>query len=68
MIDYVAEKADRIILDFHGGGEPLLYFDIIRHLVEYAKATGKLYRTVLISNGVIVGNKAEILRVDSRQC
>ena len=62
LIDYVAEKADRIILDFHGGGEPLLYFDIIRHLVEYAKATGKLYRTVLISNGVIVGNKAEILQ------
>lgn len=61
LIDFVSQKVDRIILDFHGGGEPLLFFDIIKDLYEYAKATGKLYRTVLISNGVIEAKKEYIL-------
>ena len=61
LIDYVASKCDRLILDFHGGGEPLLHFDIIKQLYEYAKKTNKLYRTVLISNGVIDNNREEIL-------
>ncbi len=53
FIKYVAQKVDKLILDFHGGGEPLLHFDIIKELHQYAQNTGKLYRTVLISNGVI---------------
>lgn len=61
LIDFVASKCDRLILDFHGGGEPLLYFDIIKEIYEYAKNTKKLYRTVLISNGVIENNRDEIL-------
>ena len=61
LISYIADKADRIILDFHGGGEPLLHFDIINELHGFAKRTGKLYRTVLISNGTIHGENNYIL-------
>lgn len=62
LIDFIASKCDRLILDFHGGGEPLMHFDIIKEIYDYAKATGKLYRTVLISNGVIEKNRDEILQ------
>lgn len=61
LIDFIAQKCDRLILDFHGGGEPLLHFDIIKELYEYAHNTHKLYRTVLISNGVIQHDKSKIL-------
>lgn len=61
LIDFVVSKVDRLIIDFHGGGEPLLYFDVIKELHEYAKGTGKLYRTVLISNGVIEENQDTVL-------
>lgn len=61
LISFVAAKVDRLILDFHGGGEPLLHFDIIQELHDYAKKTGKLYRTVLISNGVIEKDQKIIL-------
>lgn len=61
LIDFVAEKCDRLILDFHGGGEPLLHFDLIKELHEYAAATKKLYRTVLITNGAIIDEKSQKL-------
>lgn len=51
LIDFVADKCDRLILDFHGGGEPLMHFDLIKELYDYAASTKKLYRTVLITNG-----------------
>lgn len=61
LIDFVAQKSDNIILDFHGGGEPLLHFDIIKELYEYVKSIGKLYKTVLITNGCIEKDKNEII-------
>lgn len=61
LIDFICTKADKIILDFHGGGEPLLYFDIIKELHDYVKNKNKLYKTVLITNGYIENNKDEIL-------
>ena len=61
LIDFIADKCDRLILDFHGGGEPLIHFDLIRELHAYAAATKKLYRTVLITNGAITTGKAQKL-------
>lgn len=61
LIDFVSSFCDNLILDFHGGGEPLLYFDTIKEIYEYAYSTGKLLRTVLITNGYIVSNQSEII-------
>jgi len=61
LIKNVSQKVDKLILDFHGGGEPLLYFDVIKEIYNYALATGKLFKTVLISNGVIENRREEIL-------
>lgn len=61
LIDFVCSFCDNLILDFHGGGEPLLYFDTIKEIYEYAYSTGKLLRTVLITNGYIVSRQAEII-------
>lgn len=57
LIDFIADKCDRLILDFHGGGEPLIYFDLIKELHEYACSTKKLYRSTLITNGAITDDK-----------
>ena len=57
LIDFIADKCDRLILDFHGGGEPLIHFELIKELYEYARATKKLYRSTLITNGAIIDSK-----------
>ena len=44
-------------MDFHGGGEPLIYFDLIKELHDYARSTKKLYRSTLITNGAITDDK-----------
>lgn len=61
LIDFICTKSDYFILDFHGGGEPLLFFNLIKEIYEYAKSTGKLFRTVLITNGYIINRRQEIL-------
>lgn len=61
LIDFISERCEYFILDFHGGGEPLIFFDLIKEIYDYAYATGKLFRTVLISNGYILQRKEEIL-------
>lgn len=61
LIDFVADKCDRLILDFHGGGEPLIHFDLIKELHDYAASTKKLYRTTLITNGAITDDRAQKL-------
>lgn len=61
LIDFVCSFCDNLILDFHGGGEPLLYFDTIKEIYEYAYSTDKLLRTVLITNGYIVSRQAAII-------
>lgn len=61
LIDFIADKCDRLILDFHGGGEPLMHFDLIKELYNYARETKKLYRTVLITNGAITEDKKQKL-------
>lgn len=61
LIDFVAASCDKLILDFHGGGEPLLHFGLIKELHDYAASTGKLYRTVLITNGAITDAKYQKL-------
>ena len=61
LIDFVSQKSDYFILDFHGGGEPLLFFFFFLDIYDYAHDTGKLLRVVLISNCYIQDRKTEIL-------
>ena len=61
FIDSIAKKVDKLILDFHGGGEPFLEFDLIKSIYEYAEKTGKLYRSIAITNGYFAkGRRKEI--------
>jgi len=62
-IDFVIEKsADRknIEIDFFGG-EPLMNFDVVKDIVEYAKSraeeTGKVFRFTLTTNGLMLNDE-----------
>jgi uncharacterized protein len=53
LIDFASKHSDYLLIDYHGGGEPLLYFDFIKATSEYVKQLGKPFETCLITNGTI---------------
>ncbi len=64
-IDFVIDKsADRknIEIDFFGG-EPLMNFDVVKDIVEYANAraeeTGKIFRFTITTNGLLLNDEIE---------
>lgn len=59
FIDKISEKVDKFIIDFHGGGEPFLEFDLIKNIFEYAKNTGKLYKSIAITNAYFAEEEKE---------
>ncbi|RMH69903.1 MAG: PqqD family peptide modification chaperone [Gemmatimonadetes bacterium] len=64
-IDWVIENAratekDKILLDFHGGGEPTLCWDVLTRSVEYAEAETQKYGLKLdvsLASNVMINHK-----------